>query len=155
MELSFAFFASAAEVSPDGRFNLLGGEVDRLQVSALPAFLPASLVVRFTVPPEEAGREHRLGVVFAAPEGNPVFLDLDTPFTPAPNRHRPGRTAFAVFVLHLQGVTLAVPGEYTVRLSVDGKPKGEASIEVVLMPQPPSAPAAGAESGEPVERGVG
>jgi hypothetical protein len=58
MELSFAFFASAAEVSPDGRFNLLGGGVDRLQVSTLPTFLPASLVVRFTVPPDAAGREH-------------------------------------------------------------------------------------------------
>jgi hypothetical protein len=155
MDLAFAFFASAAETSPDGRVNVLGAGIDRVEASAFPAPLPIALVVRFTISPDEAGREHRFQVKGVGPDGAAVFPELEMPFTPAPNPHRPERNATHVFVLSLHGVILPTPGEYTIRFGIDGQPKGETSLEVVLLPQPPSASPVGQESGKPVERGVG
>lgn len=66
MHVSFALFADAANISQEGKLNILG-VFDALQVAALPAVHPrATMVVRLKAHAEDAGR-HTLGFSWVGP----------------------------------------------------------------------------------------
>ena len=59
IQLSYAFLASGAEFTPDGRLWTIGADVDTIGAAGFPLVLPAmNLVVKLTVQPLEAERQH-------------------------------------------------------------------------------------------------
>src|SRR5688500_15430635 len=68
MHVSFALFADAANLSQEGKLNILG-VFDAVQVAALPTVHPrATLVVRLKGTPEDAGT-HVLAMQWLSPKG--------------------------------------------------------------------------------------
>ena len=72
MYVSFALFADAANLSQEGKLNILG-VFDALQVGGVPAVHPrATLVVRLKADGEDAGT-HRLGLQWTGPDGEELW----------------------------------------------------------------------------------
>lgn len=72
MHVSFALFADAANISQEGKLNILG-VFDALQVGGLPAVHPrATLVVRLKALPEDTGR-HTLAFSWNSPGGDEIW----------------------------------------------------------------------------------
>jgi hypothetical protein len=68
MHVSFALFADAANISQEGKLNILG-VFDALHVQQLPAVHPrATMVVRLKALPGDVGR-HTLGFAWIGPSG--------------------------------------------------------------------------------------
>lgn len=72
MHVSFALFADAANISQEGKLNILG-VFDALQVAAVPTVHPrATLIVRLKAIPEDAGR-HTLAFGWVSPGGDEIW----------------------------------------------------------------------------------
>ncbi|HEV7222750.1 MAG TPA: hypothetical protein VGN42_08620 [Pirellulales bacterium] len=69
MEVSYAFFARAAEQSPDGTLHVFGADFDTLQVDAFPALTPFNLVVKFVCRQFERGETRRIAIDLTRPKG--------------------------------------------------------------------------------------
>lgn len=126
MHVAFALFADAANLSQEGKLNILG-VFDALHVGQTPIVHPrAHLVVRFKATPEDAG-VHALGFQWVAPDGTelwstagelevslppPGVLDMDVPFIAA--------------------VDLPIPeaGSYRMHVLLDGAPAEEVEVDV-------------------------
>lgn len=118
MHISFAVFADAANLSQEGKLNVLG-IFDALHVTALPAVHPrAHLVVRVKGTPEDRGR-HTLSFHWTSPSDTELWsstgeLQVEPGETPAMEMDLP---IIAVIDLPLDGV-----GQYAMRLQLDGEP---------------------------------
>src|SRR5437763_11876759 len=72
MHVSFAVFADAANLSQEGKLNILG-VFDALQVASLPALHPrATLVVHLKGSPSDAGT-HRVTLSWTSPGGSELW----------------------------------------------------------------------------------
>jgi len=94
MRLAYAFTANAAEVSPDGKIYILGGDWDRISTASLPVSQPAmALVMKFEVQPTECDQDHELRVELIDMDGVRLNESIILPFRPhamsAPT-NRPG-----------------------------------------------------------------
>lgn len=69
-EFIHGFLASSADIYPDGRFALLGGGFDAIEVPSFPILVPAlAIIARVRVPVEEADRDHLVYGLIRHPEG--------------------------------------------------------------------------------------
>src|SRR5947208_16263370 len=72
MQVSFALFADAANLSQEGKLNVLG-VFDALQVATLPALHPrATLVVHLKGSVEDVG-SHRVSLQWLSPSGSELW----------------------------------------------------------------------------------
>jgi len=72
MHVAFALFADAANLSQEGKLNILG-VFDALQVGTLPALHPrATLVVHLKGTPADVGT-HRVSLEWLSPGGNELW----------------------------------------------------------------------------------
>jgi len=132
MHISFAVFADAANLSQEGKLNILG-VFDAVQVAGLPTIHPRThFVVRLKANGDDTG-QHKLsfrwlspydeelwsstGEMTVAPSPNPVF-EVDLPI-------------IAVVDLPLNAV-----GQYTMQVTLDGKVTATARL-LVNANQPP------------------
>lgn len=75
MHISFALFADAANISQEGKLNILG-VFDALQVTAVPTLHPrAHLVVRFKGTPRDAGK-HTVMLRWMNPAGHEIWQSV-------------------------------------------------------------------------------
>ncbi len=131
MELEYAIFAKAADLSPDGIFSLIGGGFDGIAVSKFPAMTPpVALLAHLRLKPEEVGRTYRLRIDVVAPDGRLLPAGDESAVTPERPSPDPRRPPGYTIVLQVYGVELPVPGEYQFRLFVDGRPLGTVSLFV-------------------------
>lgn len=118
IELIHGFLVISAESSQDGKFSLLGGGFDAIEVPAFPAaILSLAIIVRIRIPHDEAGRPH---LVRARMVG-PGELNVAFPATNIDVRNRPGPHVgpfkdgmISNIVVSLYGVTLTAAGVYKV-----------------------------------------
>jgi hypothetical protein len=137
MHVSFALFADAANISQEGKLNILG-VFDALQVAALPAVHPrATMVVRLKALPNDAGR-HTLGFAWLGPDGDEMWsssgqLDVGAP--------PPGATELDVPVIAAIDLPIQHAGTHVMRIVLDGDVCAELLLHV--RPGAPVMPPAG------------
>ncbi len=138
MHVSFALFADAANISQEGKLNILG-VFDAVQVGGLPAVHPrAHLVVRLKGSAVDIGA-HRVGLHWINPHGTELWSSdgqIDVEGVP-PTAHEMDFPIIASIDLPLDE-----SGSYTMRIDLDGQPHTAVSLMVRSAPPQFVAPAA-------------
>ncbi|MEA2761210.1 MAG: hypothetical protein QOD47_494 [Gemmatimonadaceae bacterium] len=133
MHISFAVFADAANLSQEGKLNILG-VFDAVQVAGLPTIHPRThFVVRLKADGDDTG-PHKLtfrwlspleeelwsssGEMSVAQNANPVF-ELDLP------------------IIAVVDLPLNIAGQYTMQVALDGQPTASARLFVTAPSQQP------------------
>jgi hypothetical protein len=119
MQVNLAVLCDAANVSREGKLNILG-EFDSIHASSFPLTYPTMvLVVRMEAHPTEVG-EHQLKLQLLDADGQDVVPPLLGEFTTGepPFPGVPVRTA--PIILQMHGVRFARPGHCAFELLVDG-----------------------------------
>lgn len=126
MHVSFALFADAANLSQEGKLNIMG-VFDALQVVQLPTLHPrATLVVHLKGSPSDAGT-HRVSLTWESPGGAALWnsegeLGVATP----PN----GVTELDFPLIAQLDLPLDLPGRYVMRVGLDGETHAEVPVQV-------------------------
>ena len=126
MHVTFAVFADAANLSQEGKLNILG-VFDALQVGTLPALHPrATLVVHLKGSPADAG-PHRVSLQWMSPSGAELWSsdgELGVVAPPA------GVTEMDFPLIAQLDLPLDVPGRYVMRVGLDGTTHAEVPVQV-------------------------
>lgn len=115
MHIAFALFADAANLSQEGKLNILG-VFDALQVGALPALHPrATLVLRFKAGQADVG-PHALRLEWQNPAGEALWStagELSVGAMP------PGAPELDMPLIAMIDLPIDRVGEYQMRVAVD------------------------------------
>lgn len=126
MHVAFALFADAANLSQEGKLNILG-VFDALQVATLPALHPrATLVVHLKGTSADVGN-HRVTLQWLSPGGTELWssdgeLGITQPPTGVIEMDFP-------LIAHLD-LPLDLPGGYLMRVGLDGTTHAEVTVQV-------------------------
>lgn len=134
-EVEFAFLADAAETIPGQKFHVLGGGISRIAGVQFPLRQPhLALVVGLMVAPGEVEREHELAFAVVDPGGTDVAGGSGTI---VPHASGEQRDALLTFSVDLWNVTFAAPGEYSVRIRINGSERKRLALVVGVRPLAP------------------
>jgi hypothetical protein len=126
MHLSFALFADAANISQEGKLNILG-VFDAVQCGTLPTIHPrAHLVVRLKGGAEDVGT-HTVSLHWLNPQGQELWssngeLNIGPP--PA------GVSEMDMPLIAAIDLPLDASGAYSMRIALDGEAHGEVGLVV-------------------------
>jgi len=116
MHVSFALFADSANISQEGKLNILG-VFDALQVAQLPTVHPrATMVVRLKALPDDAGR-HTLAFAWIGPGGDEMWSSTGELEVGAPPQ---GATELDVPVIAAIDLPINSAGTHVMRVALDG-----------------------------------
>lgn len=139
MHVSFALFADAANISQEGKLNILG-VFDALQVGQLPALHPrAHLVVRLKGGAPDIGR-HSVSLRWVNPRGVELWSsdgEIEVEGVP------PMATEMDLPLIAAIDLPLDESGAYTMRISLDATPHAEVGLLVRAAPPQFVAPHSG------------
>ncbi|MES3034487.1 MAG: hypothetical protein V4813_10885 [Gemmatimonadota bacterium] len=142
MHVQFALFADAANVSQEGKLNILG-VFDALHVGQLPSLHPrATFVVRLKAVAEDEG-PHGVSLEWTNPVGELLWSSRgELTVGPPPD----GAEGIDVPLLAVVDLPLDSPGVYTMIVAVDDDEAARTSLHVhqaleTMMPLAPAAPA--------------
>jgi hypothetical protein len=137
-EIDFAFLADAAETPPGGKFHVLGGGISRIGGKTWPLRQPhLCLVVGMTVTAAEVDREHEIRFVLLDPDGHEV-TGANGSITA--HGHGDGRDNQLTFSIDLWNVTFPAPGDYSVRIMVNGSERKRLPLLLIRRPEGPATP---------------
>jgi len=137
-EIDFAFLADAAETGPGQKFHVLGGGISRIGGPTFPLRQPhLSLVVGLVVTASEIGREHAIRFVLLDPDGREVAGATGSIVAQRPGD---GRDTLLTFSIDLWNVTFPAPGDYSVRILVDGSERKRLPLLLVRRSEQPDGP---------------
>jgi hypothetical protein len=126
MHVSFALFADSANISQEGKLNILG-VFDALQVAQIPAVHPrATMVVRLKAVPEDVGR-HNLAFVWLGPSGDEMWSSSGELDVGAPPQ---GATELDVPVIAAIDLPIQSAGTHVMRVALDGDVCAELLLHV-------------------------
>lgn len=126
MQVKLAVVADHANVSAEGKLNIMG-IFDRIVVSSVPAVHPQMhLVVRLEAHPAERDRVHTVEVRLHDPDGQAVF-ELNGEVVP---QGLPGEAITANQIIGINNLVLARTGEYVFVVFVDHDLKAETPLVV-------------------------
>jgi uncharacterized protein DUF6941 len=136
MHVSFALFADAANLSQEGKLNILG-VFDALQVGSLPALHPrATLVVHLKGSTADVGN-HRVSLQWLSPSGTQLWSSEGELGIGAP----PSGVIEMGFPLIAQlDLPLDLAGGYLMRVGFDGQTHAEIPIQVRAAATAPTPP---------------
>ena len=127
MDVAFALLADAANVSREGKLNILGA-FDRVHGSKFPLTWPRMvLVTRFVASAAEYGQEKSLEIVTMDADGKRLGGATGKMRVP---EGQPGRQLKINHVLPMT-VTFPSPGTYSIEILVNGEPKATVALEAV------------------------
>ena len=126
MHVKLALVADHANVSAEGKLNILG-IFDRIAVTSLPAVHPQMhLVLRLEAHPAERDRPHPVEVRLHDPDGQTVF-ELQGEVVP---QGMAGETIAANQIIGINNLVLGKTGEYSFVIFVDHDLKAETPLVV-------------------------
>ncbi|MGH7720618.1 MAG: DUF6941 family protein [Gemmatimonadaceae bacterium] len=126
MDVSFALFADAANLSQEGKLNILG-VFDAVQVASLPAVHPrAHLVVRLKGTRSDAGT-HTVALRWSNPEGRELWSSNGELNIVAPPG---GVTEMDLPLIAAIDLPLDSVGRYTMGIVLDDVPTAELALQV-------------------------
>jgi hypothetical protein len=136
MQVSFALFADAANLSQEGKLNVLG-VFDALQVGALPAVHPrAHLVVHLKGTPTDVGR-HTVTLRWINPAGSELWTSTGELNVGSPPS---GVTEMDLPLIAQIDLPIDAAGAYRMTVSLDEKQSAEVPVQVrnVSAARPPA-----------------
>jgi hypothetical protein len=126
MHLSFALFADAANISQEGKLNILG-VFDAVQCGTLPTVHPrAHLVVRLKGGQDDVGT-HTVTLNWLNPQGQELWSSNGELNIGAPP---PGVTEMDMPLIAAIDLPLDASGAYSMRIALDGEAHGEVRLVV-------------------------
>jgi hypothetical protein len=136
MHVTFALFADAANLSQEGKLNIMG-VFDALQVGTLPALHPrATLVVHLKGSAADAGT-HRVSLQWLSPSGTELWSSEGELGVSAP----PQGVGDMDFPLIAQlDLPLDLAGGYLMRVGLDGMTHAEVPLQVRPASNAPATP---------------
>ena len=133
MQVAFALFADAANLSQEGKLNVLG-VFDALQVGALPTVHPrANLVVRLKGDLGDVGR-HTVTLRWINPQGSELWTstgDLNVGQPPS------GVVEMDLPLIAQIDLPVDAAGAYRMTISIDDRQSGEVPVQVRAVPALP------------------
>ena len=142
MHVQFALFADAANVSQEGKLNVLG-VFDALQVGQLPSLHPrATFVVRLKAVAADEG-PHGVRLEWVNPVGEMLWSSQGELVVGSPPA---GADGIDVPLLAVVDLPIDVPGIYTMRMAIDDVEALRTALQVnqaleTRLPLAPAAPA--------------
>ena len=134
-DIEYAFLADAADARPGQKFAVIGGGVSRLGGPQFPLRHPhLALVCGLVVTTPELGAEHELQFVLLTPDGNQLS-NATAKITAA--RPGDGRDSILTFSLDMWNLSFPAPGDYTIRILVDGSERKRLPLVVEQREQQP------------------
>jgi hypothetical protein len=134
MHISFALFADAANLSQEGKLNILG-VFDAVQVGQLPAMHPrAHLVVRLKGTRSDIGG-HRVTLRWLNPKGNELWSSTGDISVAAPPN---GVNDLDLPMIAQLDLPLDTAGAYKMTVALDDQPAADVKLQV--RSAPPVAP---------------
>jgi len=126
MHVTFALFADAANLSQEGKLNILG-VFDAVQCGTLPTVHPrAHLVVRLKGGPEDVGM-HTVSLHWRNPQGNELWSSNgELNIGPPP----PGVLEMDLPLIAAIDLPLDMPGAYAMQIALDGETHGDVRLVV-------------------------
>ena len=129
MDVTLAALADSANISQEGKLNILG-EFNQIQAPSVPALHSSmSLVLRLEAGPVEYGQEKSLEVRLVDADGKSV-LNVGTGKVIVPHAAS-GKRARMVTVMNLQNTVLSSYGDYAFVVLVNGDEKATVPLELV------------------------
>jgi hypothetical protein len=118
MRVTIALLADAANVSREGKLNILG-VFDAIYARSFPTTHPQmQLVLRFEAAPTESGATRSVEVRLVAPDGRVLFR---VPGALAIQRGEAGEATRIDRLFSLSNVGFDQPGRYAIEVAVDGE----------------------------------
>lgn len=149
MEIPFAVIADGANVSREGKLNILG-IFDTIHARAFPVtHAEMKLVLRVAAAPDEAGIEHVIEIKLLDDEGGAV---LGMKANVVPRSVPEGKPLRLDQVVSMHNVTFKKPGKYHFSIVVDGAEKAALPLTVNQAPAPAAGPH-GPEGVDPTSEG--
>jgi hypothetical protein len=134
-DIEYAFLADAADARPGQKFAVIGGGVSRLGGPTFPLRHPhLALVCGLLVTTPELGREHELQFVLLAPDGKQLSNAQAKIMANGPPD---GRDSVLTFSLDLWNLAFPTPGEYSIRIVVDGSERKRLPLILEQRQAPP------------------
>ena len=131
MDVPLALIADAANISDDGKLNILG-VFNRISVRELPATHPQlTLVLKFVADAVEAGQTKRLQIFLSDPDGQRL-LTLEAEIE-VPGPKDPGKPVELVMPQTIVGLTFERSGPHAFDVLINGEPKARVPADVVLI----------------------
>ena len=128
VEVNLAVLADYANVSQDGKLNIMG-IFQEVNPPVLPFALPQMyLVISFEAGPAEFGSTKNVRIALLESDGSEM-LALEGQ-TEVPRPPRPGSRAFMNQVIGLNGITFQQPGDYAFSILVGGETKETIGLHV-------------------------
>ncbi|MGB2694348.1 MAG: hypothetical protein WBD55_04075 [Dehalococcoidia bacterium] len=144
MDVAFAMLADAANVSREGKLNILGA-FDRIHGSTFPLTWPRMvLVTRFIASAAEYGAEKQIELVTLDADGKRLGIasgKMTLPMGPS------GRQMKINHVLPMT-LTFPGPGTYSIEILVNGEPKATVPLDVVQREEKQNGQADGEQQAE-------
>jgi hypothetical protein len=127
-EIEYAFLADAADARPGQKFSVLGGGVTRLGGPTFPLRHPhLALVVGLAVSPEEVGSEMELRFTVLTPSGTDM---ANAQATIVAGGRDGNRDSVLTFALDLWNLSFPEPGDYVIRIVIDGEERKRLALVV-------------------------
>jgi hypothetical protein len=146
MEVTLALLADAANVSTDGKLNIIG-VFNALGGTSFPVVQPQmALVLRFEATRAEEGRTRPIEIQLADGDGRKLFK-IDAQLVVP--QGAPGTPIRLNHILMLHGIQFPKPGDYVFNILVGDDQKAAVDLRLVEVkphaqhppqPQPPPAP---------------
>lgn len=134
MHVAFALFADAANLSQEGKLNILG-VFDALQVASLPAVHPrAHLVVHLKGTSLDVG-PHTVSFRWLNPQGHELWSSSGDLNVGAPPN---GVAEMDLPVIAQLDLPMDAPGGYTMSVGIDGHHTADVAVQVRTAPQLPA-----------------
>ncbi len=131
MDVPLALIADAANISEEGKLNVLG-VFNRITARELPATHPQlTLVLKFVADAVEAGQTKRLQIFLSDPDGQRL-LTLEAEIE-VPEPKDSGKPVELVMPQTIVGLTFERSGPHAFDVLVNGEPKARVPADVVLV----------------------
>ena len=138
-DIEYAFLADAADARPGQKFAVIGGGVTRLGGPQFPLLHPhLALVCGLSVTTPEFNAEHNIHFVLLAPDGRQLTNATATIMANGPSD---GRDTVLTFSLDMWNLSFPIPGDYSIRILIDGSERKRLPLIVDLHEHDPSQPA--------------
>lgn len=135
MQATLAVLADAANVTKEGKLNILG-IFDRIGVRSFPATHPQmQVVLRLEAAYAETDRPHKVEIKLHEPDGDMVF-NLNGEFMPKGGE--PGEVSVSNQIIAIGNLPLRKPGGHTFSIFIDGDLKTQIPLKVVSIGDEPA-----------------
>ena len=131
MRIAYLLLANHAEIAPDGRINLLGGDFNTLGTLGVPFVMPFFYVVgKACFDPPEVGQEVPFRLRVLDPDRNPLATpQMDSMIVPLPS-NEPVLPASSGLMILIQNCEFTQFGNYTLTFGLGDLPEVELPLRI-------------------------